>query len=329
MAVLITGGAGYIGSHTVAEFIRAGETVVVLDNLYQGHRDAVQGVQFIEADIRDQSTLVKILREFHVESVIHFAANSLVGESVQNPLKYYDNNVGGTRALLSAMTECGVGRIVFSSSAATYGEPVQVPIPETHTQVPTNPYGETKLVIERMLRWCHAAYGMASVSLRYFNAAGAHPDGRIGEDHDPETHLVPIVLSVALGQRPHLPVFGDDYPTEDGTCIRDYVHVVDLASAHHLALERLRKSSVCEAYNLGSGSGYSVLEIVEAARRVTGHAIPVVVSERRAGDPAVLIAASEKARTELSWRPRFESIESMIASAWEWHREHPRGYSKA
>ncbi|MCY0902645.1 MAG: UDP-glucose 4-epimerase GalE [Firmicutes bacterium] len=329
MAVLITGGAGYIGSHTVVEFIRAGETVVVLDNLYQGHPEAVQGVHLIEADLRDQSKVVKILREFDIESVIHFAANSLVGESVQDPLKYYDNNVGGTRALLSAMTECGVGRIVFSSSAATYGEPVQVPIPETHPQVPTNPYGETKLVIERMLRWCHVAYNLASVSLRYFNAAGAHPDGHIGEDHDPETHLVPIVLSVALGQRPHLPVFGDDYATQDGTCIRDYVHVMDLASAHHLALGRLREKSVCEAYNLGSGSGYSVLEIVEAARRVTGHPIPVVVSGRRAGDPAVLIASSEKARTELSWRPRHESIESMIASAWEWHSKHPLGYGRA
>ena len=326
MAVLVTGGAGYIGSHCVAALLARGERVVVVDNLSQGHRAAVLGGTLCVGDLRDASFLDDVFRGHDVESVVHFAAHSLVGESMRDPAKYYHNNVYGTLCLLEAMRRHGVGRIVFSSTAAVYGEPETVPIPESAATRPTNAYGATKLAIEEMMRWFDAAYGIRYISLRYFNAAGAHEGGAIGEDHNPETHLVPIVLAVALGKRPHVEIYGDDYPTADGTCVRDYIHVDDLAEAHLLALDRLRAGAGSGVYNLGTGRGYSVREIIETARRVTGHPIPAVVTARRPGDPAVLIASSEKARRELGWRPRRESVEDVVRSAWRWHRSHPDGY---
>ncbi|MBN2908315.1 UDP-glucose 4-epimerase GalE [Polycladomyces sp. WAk] len=328
MAILVTGGAGYIGSHTVSELLDHGEEVIVLDNLEKGHREAVLAPTFIHGDVRDRDLLDRIFRRYDVEAVVHFAAYSLVGDSMKDPLAYYDNNVAAAQILLTKMIEHGVKRIVFSSTAATYGEPRQIPIQETDPTEPTNAYGETKLAIEKMMGWCEQAYGLRFVSLRYFNAAGAHPDGHIGEDHDPETHLIPIVLQVALGQREALSIFGDDYPTEDGTCIRDYVHVMDLAQAHRLALKRLRDTGKSGIYNLGSGTGFSVKQVVERAREITGHPIPARMAARRAGDPAVLIASSHKAREELGWRPQYEDLDTMIATAWAWHRSHPNGYRK-
>ena len=326
MSVLVTGGAGYIGSHTVAELVAHGEEVVVIDNLRQGHRAAVQDVPLYEVDIRDTEKVGQILRDHKVDTVVHFAANSLVGESVQKPLQYYENNVAATAKLLSAMVDNGVLNIVFSSTAAVYGEPVRTPIHEDDPTVPTNPYGETKLAIERMFRWCHQAYGLKSISLRYFNAAGAHPTLPIGEDHNPETHLIPIVLQAALGQRPHVSIFGNDYPTQDGTCIRDYVHVMDLASAHRLSVNRLRTGGGVEAFNLGSGTGFSVQQVIDVAREVTGRDIPAVHSPRRPGDPAVLVASSDKAKQELGWQPQYDDLSTIVASAWAWHQSHPNGY---
>jgi UDP-glucose 4-epimerase len=328
MAILVTGGAGYIGSHTVCELLDHGEEVIVLDNLEKGHRDAVLAPIFIQGDVRDRELLDQIFRRYDVEAVVHFAAYSLVGDSMKDPLAYYDNNVTAAQILLTKMMEHGVKHIVFSSTAATYGEPRQIPIQETDPTEPTNAYGETKLAIEKMMGWCEQAYGLRFVSLRYFNAAGAHPDGHIGEDHNPETHLIPIVLQVALGQREALSIFGDDYPTEDGTCIRDYVHVMDLAQAHRLALEKLRKTGKTGIYNLGSGTGFSVKQVVERAREITGYPIPTRVAPRRPGDPAVLIASSQKAREELGWRPQYEDLDTMITTAWAWHRSHPNGYRK-
>jgi UDP-glucose 4-epimerase len=326
MSILITGGAGYIGSHTVAEFLSHGEDVVVLDNLQTGHRGAVLAQTYYQGDIRDTELLARIFSAHEIEAVIHFAASSLVGESVMEPLKYYDNNVVAAQRLLSAMKEHGVRKIVFSSTAATYGEPKRVPIEEDDPTNPTSPYGETKLAIEKMLKWCDQAYGIKSVSLRYFNVAGAHPDGMIGEDHRPESHLIPIILQVALGQREAISIFGDDYPTADGTCIRDYIHVMDLAQAHYLALNRLREKAESAVYNLGNGAGFSVKQVIDKVREVTGHPIPVKVEKRRAGDPAVLIASSEKAKRELGWQPRYEDLGTIIESAWNWHRNHPHGY---
>ncbi|MBW5447925.1 UDP-glucose 4-epimerase GalE [Cohnella sp. CFH 77786] len=328
MAVLVTGGAGYIGSHTVAALLEKGEQVVIVDNLYQGHREAVLGGKLYEGDLRDEAFLARVFEENEIDGVIHFAANSLVGESMKDPGKYYHNNVYGTLCLLEQMKKAGVSRIVFSSTAATYGEPERVPIDEYDRTVPTNAYGETKLAMEKMIRWFDVAHGIRSVSLRYFNAAGAHEGGRIGEDHQPETHLIPLVLQVALGQRDAISVFGDDYPTEDGTCIRDYIHVSDLADAHILALERLRKGGESAVYNLGSGQGFSVKQVVEIARDVTGHPIPVRVEARRAGDPAVLVASSERAKRELGWNPSRARLQEIIASAWKWHNAHPNGYGK-
>ncbi|BCU82203.1 UDP-glucose 4-epimerase GalE [Polycladomyces abyssicola] len=328
MAILVTGGAGYIGSHTVCELLDHGEEVIVLDNLEKGHRDAVLAPIFIQGDVRDRELLDQIFRRYDVEAVVHFAAYSLVGDSMKDPLAYYDNNVTAAQILLTKMMEHGVKHIVFSSTAATYGEPRQIPIQETDPTEPTNAYGETKLAIEKMMGWCERAYGLRFVSLRYFNAAGAHPDGHIGEDHDPETHLIPIVLQVALGQREALSIFGYDYPTDDGTCIRDYVHVMDLAQAHRLALEKLRETGKSGIYNLGSGTGFSVKQVVERAREITGHPIPTRVAPRRPGDPAVLIASSRKAREELGWRPQYEDLDTMITTAWAWHRSHPNGYRK-
>lgn len=328
MAVLITGGAGYIGSHTVAEFMAQGEEVIVLDNLQKGHRDAVLAKIFYQGDIRDAELLDKVFSSHDIEAVVHFAADSLVGESVQIPLQYYDNNLITAQRLLVGMEKHGVKKIVFSSTAATYGEPKSIPILETDLKEPTNPYGETKLAIENMLKWCGQAYGISSVALRYFNAAGAHQEGHIGEDHRPESHLIPIILQVALGQRESLAIFGDDYPTPDGTCVRDYIHVTDLAMAHYLSLEKLRKTSNSSVYNLGNGEGFSVRQVVDKAREVTGHAIPIQVAPRRAGDPAVLIASSAKALAELGWKPQFNRLEQIIQTAWNWHQHHPKGFLK-
>lgn len=326
MAVLVTGGAGYIGSHAVAALLEQGEQVVVVDNLSQGHREAVLGGKLYVGDLRDETFMARVFSECEIEGVIHFAAHSLVGESMQDPGKYYHNNVYGTLMLLEQMKRAGVSRIVFSSTAATYGEPERVPIDEYDRTLPTNAYGETKLAMERMIRWFDTAHGIRSVSLRYFNAAGAHESGQIGEDHRPETHLIPLVLQVALGQRDAISVFGDDYPTADGTCIRDYIHVSDLADAHVLALQRLRAGGESAVYNLGSGNGYSVREVIDVAREVTGHPIPVKQEARRAGDPAVLVASSQRAREELGWQPQREQLKSIIASAWQWHKSHPNGY---
>ncbi|EGK13288.1 UDP-glucose 4-epimerase [Desmospora sp. 8437] len=326
MAVLVTGGAGYIGSHTVLHLMEQGEEVVVLDHLGTGHRAAVKAPVFYQGDLRDETLLNRVFQERRIESVIHFAALSLVGASGEDPLTYYDNNVSGTRCLLSAMVAHGVKRLVFSSTAAVYGEPETVPIPETAPLQPTNPYGETKRVIEGMLAWCDRAYGMKSISLRYFNAAGAHPAADVGEDHDPETHLIPIVLQAALGRRESVQVFGDDYPTPDGTCIRDYVHVMDLAEAHGLALERLRQGRPGAVYNLGNGKGFSVREVIRAAERITGRRLQVQTAPRRPGDPAVLVASAEKARAELGWNSRHRDLDEIVASAWKWVQGHPRGY---
>ncbi|RKP45828.1 UDP-glucose 4-epimerase GalE [Cohnella endophytica] len=328
MAVLVTGGAGYIGSHAVAALLEKGEQVVIVDNMYQGHREAILGGKLYEGDLRDPDFLARVFQENDIDGVIHFAANSLVGESMKDPGKYYHNNVYGTLCLLEQMQKAGVSRIVFSSTAATYGEPERVPIDEYDRTVPTNAYGETKLAMEKMIRWFDTAHGIKFISLRYFNAAGAHDSGRIGEDHSPETHIVPLVLQVALGQREFISVFGDDYPTEDGTCIRDYIHVSDLADAHILALERLREGGESAIYNLGSGNGYSVKQVVDVSRQVTGHSIPAKIEPRRAGDPAVLIASSARARNELGWAPRREKLEDIIGSAWRWHQQHPNGYGK-
>lgn len=327
MAVLVTGGAGYIGSHTVAALLERGEEVVVVDSLATGHRDAVPGGKLYVGDIRDTDFLRRVFAENGIADVIHFAANSLVGESMQDPGKYYHNNVYGTLCLLEAMKAHDVRRIVFSSTAAVYGEPERVPIVEEDRTAPSSVYGDTKLAMERMIRWFDSAHGIRSVSLRYFNAAGARADGSIGEDHRPETHLIPLILQVPLGKREYIAVFGDDYDTPDGTCIRDYIHVDDLAEAHVLALERLRQGGESSVYNLGNGKGFSVREVIEAARRVTGHPIPARTEARRAGDPAVLVASSEKAKRELGWEPRHTALEDIIASAWAWHRRRPDGYS--
>jgi len=327
MAVLVTGGAGYIGSHTVAALLERGEQVVVVDSLSTGHRDAVLGGKLYVGDIRDADFLKRVFTENEIADVIHFAANSLVGESMKDPGKYYHNNVYGTLCLLEAMKAHDVRRIVFSSTAAVYGEPERVPILEEDRTAPSSVYGDTKLAMERMIRWFDSAHGIRSVSLRYFNAAGAKGDGSIGEDHRPESHLIPLILQVPLGKREYISVFGDDYDTPDGTCIRDYIHVDDLADAHVLALERLRRGGESSVYNLGNGKGFSVREVIETARRVTGHPIPARTEARRPGDPAVLVASSEKAKRELGGEPRRTALEDIIASAWTWHRSRPDGYS--
>jgi len=317
MRILVTGGAGYIGSVVVEELLAQGETAVVYDNLSKGHRESVAaGAEFIQGELLDSERLERVLAEHQVDAVMHMAADSLVGESFQNPAKYYANNLVASLSLLKAMRAARVSRIVFSSTAAVYGEPEKQPISESDATCPTNPYGETKLALERALHWSEKAYGLRYVSLRYFNAAGA--TARCGELHDPETHLIPIVLQVASGERPYLEIFGNDYPTRDGTCVRDYIHVSDLARAHVLALELLAKRSAI--FNLGCGGGYTVLEVVEAARKVTGHAIPVRFGPRRAGDPAVLVASSEKIQKELGWKARQQDLQAIIQSAWAWMR---------
>ncbi|MDT0147639.1 UDP-glucose 4-epimerase GalE [Priestia aryabhattai] len=329
MAILVCGGAGYIGSHTVSELLDKGEEVIVVDNLQTGHPQAVLGgAKFYVGDLRDSPFLDDIFTMHNIEAVIHFAADSLVSKSVEDPLMYYDNNVYGALCLLRVMIKHGVEKIVFSSTAATYGEAKSFPILEDAPTDPTNPYGETKLAIEKMLRWSEQAYGMRYVVLRYFNVAGAHMDGKLGEDHTPETHLIPIVLQVALGKREKISIFGDDYQTHDGTCVRDYIHVTDLADAHVLAINKLRRGHRSSTYNLGNGNGFTVKEVIDAARNVTGKLIPVEVAPRRVGDPAKLVASSEKAINELGWQPRYTSLEEIIESAWNWFQMHPSGYSK-
>ncbi|MGE6754576.1 UDP-glucose 4-epimerase GalE [Rossellomorea sp. NPDC071047] len=326
MNVLVLGGAGYVGSHAVFQLVERGYRTIVVDNLETGHRGAVhEDAVFYNGDIRDKDFLRSVFERESIDGVIHFAANSLVGESMENPLKYFDNNVYGTQVTLELMNEFGVKHIVFSSTAATYGEPEQVPITEKMPTVPTNAYGETKLTMEKMMRWCDEAYGIKFVSLRYFNVAGAR--GEIGEDHTPETHLIPIILQVALEQREYITIFGDDYDTPDGTCIRDYIHVDDLIEAHILALDYLKRTGESNIFNLGSSQGFSVKEMIHAAREVTGHPIPEKIGKRRAGDPSKLIASSEKAKEMLGWNPSRTSITKMIGDAWEWHENHPYGYN--
>lgn len=324
MNVLVTGGAGYIGSVTVATLLERGHTVVVLDDLSTGHRDAVpEGVPFVHGSVADTDMVGYALAKHGVEAVVHFAAKSLVGESMSKPTKYFLANTASTFALLDVAVAHGVGRFVLSSTAAVYGTPASVPIPETAELRPESVYGESKLMIERALRWLASTTGLASVALRYFNAAGATPV--LGEDHRPESHLVPLVLQVAAGKRDRIQVFGDDYATPDGTAVRDYVHVADLADAHALALETMRPGEA-RAYNLGSGSGYSVREVIDVCRAVTGHAIPAAAAPRRAGDPPRLVADSSLARSELGWSPRFDDLANLVASAWAWHSAHPDGY---
>lgn len=328
MSILVCGGAGYIGSHMVAELLENNEDVVILDNLEKGHKDALLGGKLYVGDLRDKEILNKVFTENKIDAVIDFAAYSLVGESMTEPLKYFNNNVYGTISLLEAMKEHGVKYIVFSSTAATYGEPKVIPISENNDTIPTNAYGESKLLVEKILRWCDHAYGIKYTALRYFNAAGAHVNGQIGEDHSPESHLIPLILQVALGKREKIMMFGDDYNTTDGTCVRDYIHVTDLAKAHSLALKRLMNGGESTAYNLGNGTGFSVKEVVEVARKVTGHPIPAEVAPRRAGDPATLIASSERAIKELGWEPQCADLETIISSAWNWHKNHPNGFEK-
>ncbi|MCJ7856369.1 UDP-glucose 4-epimerase GalE [Lachnospiraceae bacterium NSJ-143] len=329
MSVLVLGGAGYIGSHTVYELVDNGYDVIVADNLSTGHIEAVhEKAKFYRGDIRDRNFLNSIFDNENIEGVIHFAAYSLVGESMQEPMKYYDNNLYGTIVLLECMERYGVKNIVFSSTAAVYGEPENIPILESDAANPTNTYGETKLSMEKMMKWQSQAKGLNFVALRYFNACGAHASGKIGEDHSPETHLIPIILQVPNKKREFITVFGSDYDTHDGTCIRDYVHVTDLARAHILAFEYLLNGGKSDVFNLGSGFGFSVSEIAAAARKATGFDIPSKTGPRRAGDPAKLVASSEKAKTVLGWKPEFDNIDTIIKTAWQWHKCHPEGYAE-
>lgn len=327
MSVLVLGGAGYIGSHAVYQLIDQGRQVVVIDNLETGHRQAIHPkAVYYHGDIRNEDFLREVFESEEIDAVVHFSANSLVGESMEKPLKYFDNNVYGTQVLLKVMKEFAVKQIVFSSTAAVYGEPESVPITEDMRTDPSSAYGETKLTMEKIMKWCETAYGIRYVSLRYFNVAGARRTGEIGEDHQPETHLIPIVLQAALGQREHITIYGEDYPTEDGTCIRDYIHVEDLIDAHLLALSYLESGGNSDIFNLGSSQGFSVKEIIETARSVTGKEIPAVTGERRAGDPSVLIASSSKAQNILGWKPERTDINRIIEDAWNWHSSRPNGY---
>ena len=327
MNVLVVGGAGYIGSHAVRLLIDAGHTVTVYDNLSRGHAAAVPDGLLVQGELADRPKLVQTLKDKKIDAVMHFAAFALVNESVNEPSLYYRNNVIATIELLDAMIEADVKKFVFSSTTATYGEPDVIPIPETTPQKPINPYGFTKLVVEQALADYAHAYGLGYAALRYFNAAGARPDGTIGEDHAPESHLIPIVLQVALGQRDHITVFGDDYPTPDGTCIRDYIHIDDLGEAHLLAMEKLEPGKgIC--VNLGTGRGTSVREIIDACREVTGHPIPEVMGQRREGDPPELIADARKAKEVLGWEAKYNDPKSIIETAWKWHQAHPTGYAK-
>jgi len=319
--ILVVGGAGYIGSHMVKDLLEAGYGVVTLDNLSTGHPDLLTGGDFVEGDLSDERVLDRIFSSYRISSVMHFAAFALVGESVKNPLKYYRNNLAATIALLSAMIRHDVKRFIFSSTAAVYGEPLEVPIREDHPCNPTNPYGTSKIAVEKMLQDCDSAYGLRYISLRYFNASGADESGIVGERHTNETHLIPLVLKVATGERENIRIYGTDYPTPDGTCIRDYIHVSDLTQAHLLALEVLLSDGESAVYNLGNNRGYSVREVIELAEKVTGKKIAVMETERRPGDPARLIASSEKIKTSLGWKPKFENLETIIKTAWVWHQK--------
>lgn len=327
MNVFVTGGAGYVGSHCVRRLVEAGHGVTVYDNLCAGHRAAVpDGVEFVHADLGDREKLSSAMAK-GFDAVMHFAAFLDVGESVKKPLKYYQNNVSNTIGLLEIMRDCDVKRFVFSSTCATYGEPKEAPITENMPQAPINPYGHTKLAMEWALSDCAVAWGLGSCALRYFNASGASADGSIGEDHNPEIHLIPVVLQVALEQRNQVSIFGKDYPTPDGTCIRDYIHVEDLAEAHLLALENIHPG-VFDAYNVGTGIGTSVRQLIEAARKVTGHEIPAADAPRRPGDPPQLLADPSKIKAQLGWRPKYTEIEAIVETAWQWHRKNPSGYPK-
>lgn len=327
MTILVLGGAGYIGSHTVYELIDNGEDVVIIDNLLTGHEEAVHPkARFYKGDIRDKEFLDSVFKKEKIDAVIHFAASSLVGESMEKPLKYYDNNLCGTKILLDSMVEHGIDKIVFSSTAAVYGEPERIPILETDKTEPTNTYGETKLSMEKMFKWVGKTHGLRYVSLRYFNACGAHVSGKIGEDHNPESHLIPLILQVPNGKREFISIFGEDYQTKDGTCIRDYIHVTDLAQAHILAVKYLQNGGKSDIFNLGNGIGFSVKEVIETARRVTQNAIPAKVTPRRAGDPAKLIASSDKAKKVLGWKPQHAELDEIISTAWNWHKNHPDGF---
>jgi UDP-glucose-4-epimerase GalE len=320
-SVIVAGGAGYIGSHMVRMLSESGYVPIIVDNLSTGHAEAAQQATFRQGDIGDQAFMGGLFEEFRPQCVMHFAASSLVGESVGNPGKYWRNNLVQTLNLLDTMLEHGVKQFIFSSTAATYGNPLQVPIPETHRTDPINPYGHSKLAVEFALRDYAQAHGLRSISLRYFNAAGAHPDGSLGERHEPETHLIPLVLQVASGRRDFISRFGLDHGTPDGSCLRDYVHVQDLCQAHLLALKKLEAGAMTTVYNLGNGTGHSVTEVIEAARRVTGHPIPVRDDPPRAGDPPVLVADAARARADLAWHPRYEDLETIIAHAWQWERK--------
>lgn len=327
MSILVVGGAGYIGSHMIKRLIEQGQEVVVVDNLSTGHRKAVdKKARFYEGDIRNHVFLKGVFDRENIDTVVHFAAFSIVPESMEKPLKYFDNNTAGMVALLEEMRDHDVKRIIFSSTAATYGVPEKSPIEENDRQAPINPYGESKLMMEKIIRWADQAYGIKFVALRYFNVAGAYPDGSIGEDHGPETHLTPIILQVAAGQRDQLKIFGDDYNTPDGTNVRDYVHVLDLVDAHILAINYLKAGNDSDVFNLGSSTGFSVKQMVEAAREVTGEPIPAEIAERRPGDPDSLIAASQKARDVLQWQPQYDDVKEIIQTAWNWKQQHPRGY---
>ena len=325
--ILVLGGAGYIGSHAVKMLIENGESVVVVDNLETGHKAAIhEKAKFYNVDIRNLEAFETVFKENEIESVIHFSANSLVGESVSLPIKYFENNVAGAVNVLKLMEKYSVKKIVFSSTAAVYGEPKVIPITEDSETQPTSPYGESKLMMEKMFKWADLAHDIRFVSLRYFNVAGADASGEIGEAHGVETHLIPLVLQVPLGKREFITIFGDDYNTKDGTCIRDYIHVTDLIDAHMKALDYLRAGNKSEIFNLGSGDGFSVLEIIEVARSVTGHPIPAKMAERRPGDPSTLIAASAKAEQILKWKPQYTQVETIIKDAWNWHKNHPNGF---
>ena len=327
MTILVLGGAGYIGSHTVYELIDNGEDVVVIDNLQTGYEEAIHPkAKFYKGDIRNREFLDDVFKREKIDAVIHFAACSLVGESMEKPLKYYDNNLCGTKILLDAMVANGLYKIVFSSTAATYGEPERVPILETDRTEPTNTYGETKLSMEKMFKWVGKAHNIRYVSLRYFNACGAHVSGEIGEAHTPESHLIPLILQVPNGKREFISVYGNDYDTKDGTCVRDYIHVTDLAQAHILAVKYLQNGGQSDVFNLGNGIGFTVNEVIETARKVTGHTIPAKITPRRQGDPAQLIASSDKAKKILGWKPEHASLNEIISSAWNWHKNHPEGF---
>lgn len=319
--ILVVGGAGYIGSHMVIDLLQTGREVVILDDLSTGHPELVTGGRFIEGGLGDAALLDRIFSNNRIDAVMHFAAFSLVGESVVEPLKYYRNNVAATAELLHAMVRHNVKRFIFSSTAAVYGEPLDIPITEDHPCNPTNPYGASKIAVERMLQDCESAYGLRYTSLRYFNAAGAHESGQIGERHQPETHLIPLILKVASNENKNIKIFGTDYPTKDGTCVRDYIHVSDLTQAHLLSLNALMTENNSAIYNLGNSRGYSVREVIEVARKVAGHPIPVVETDRRPGDPATLVASSDKIKTELGWKPQYENLEKIVHTAWRWHQK--------